>query len=53
MQQMLYVSATRRDLSQDELQDILAASRANNAHLGVTGLLLYLDGGFLQLIGSH
>ena len=50
MHQLLYVSATRRDLPEDVLKAILAVSRANNARLNVTGLLLYLDGGFLQIL---
>jgi len=50
MRQLLYVSNTTRKLETGELQDILAASRRNNAPLGVTGMLLYIDGGFLQVL---
>lgn len=50
MRQLLYVSSTPRDLSPAALNDILAASRANNALLGVTGLLIHIDGGFLQIL---
>lgn len=48
--QLLYVSNTSRSVSQAELSQILAVSRSNNAGLGVTGMLLYLDGGFLQVL---
>ena len=50
MHKLLYVSSTARDFPQAQLREILAVSRANNAPLGVTGMLLYIDGGFLQVM---
>jgi hypothetical protein len=50
MRQLLYVSNTLPDLAPGALDDILTASRRNNALLGITGLLLYIDGGFLQML---
>ena len=50
MRQLLYVSNTLSDLSPGVLDDILTASRRNNAMMGITGLLLYIDGGFLQML---
>ncbi len=50
MRQLLYVSSTPRDIAPGVLNDILAAARANNVLLGVTGLLIYIDGGFLQIL---
>src|ERR1700743_3762484 len=50
MHKLLYVSNTRRDFPDDGLRAVLATSRKNNAALGVTGLLLYIDGGFLQVL---
>lgn len=50
MYKLLYVSSTRREFPARELQDILNKARANNARLDVTGLLLYIDGGFLQIL---
>ena len=50
MRQLLYVSNTLPDLAAGVLDDILTASRRNNAMLGITGLLLYIDGGFLQML---
>ena len=32
------------------LGDILAVSRANNVLLGITGFLIYIDSGFLQIL---
>jgi hypothetical protein len=48
--QLLYVSNTTRDADPAMLEDILAASRRNNPPLGITGMLLYVDGGFLQVL---
>lgn len=54
MRKLLYVSATKRDFPQQELREILATARRNNAARGITGLLLYADGGFLQVLeGEH
>ena|SRR6185312_13282876 len=50
MRQLLYASNTSRDVSQALLDDILAASRRNNAGAGISGMLLYLDGGFMQVL---
>ena len=50
MRQLLYVSNTLPDLQPSVLNDILTASRRNNAMIGITGLLLYIDGGFLQML---
>lgn len=50
MHQLLYVSATARDVPEALLADILAASRRNNLKLGVTGMLLHAEGGFLQIL---
>ena len=50
MRQLLYLSNTHRDVSDDLLADILAVSRRNNKPAGITGILLYLEGGFLQVL---
>ncbi|MEJ1969625.1 MAG: BLUF domain-containing protein [Rhizomicrobium sp.] len=50
MRQLLYVSNTVCDFPEAGLESILAASRRANAAAGVTGLLLYLDGAFLQVL---
>jgi hypothetical protein len=50
MRQLLYVSKTSPGLNAGELDGILTGSRRSNALLGITGLLLYIDGGFLQLL---
>jgi Sensors of blue-light using FAD len=50
MRQLLYVSNTASEIVPGDLDDILTASRRNNALIGVTGLLLFIDGGFLQML---
>lgn len=50
MRQLLYVSNTSRDFSSAELAEIVTASRLNNAARDITGVLLYCDGGFLQVL---
>lgn len=46
----VYVSSAVRLLTEDELLDILRAARRNNERVGVTGMLLYKDGNFLQVL---
>ena len=50
MQQLLYVSNTARDADPAMLGAILAVSHRNNPRVGVTGMLLYAEGGFLQVL---
>jgi len=50
MRQLLYASNTSRNVSDAELDDILAASRRNNTAVAVTGILLYVEGGFMQVL---
>ena len=54
LQQLVYVSAAAQLLQRDSLLDILAISRRNNEQAGVTGMLLYVDGAFIQALeGPH
>jgi hypothetical protein len=45
---IVYVSAATRLLTQPELLALLKISRENNARRGITGVLLYNDGNFIQ-----
>lgn len=47
---LLYVSAARRLWAPSDLTALLRASRARNAGDGITGLLLYHEGVFMQYI---
>jgi len=48
--QLLYVSGAVGRPTEEDVEQILAVSRRNNAELGVTGMLLYADGTFIQVL---
>jgi hypothetical protein len=50
MYQLVYVSTASWPMSHGELNAILDISRANNRRLNVTGMLLHIDQGFLQVL---
>ena len=50
MHQLLYASSTSRDINDEQLDSILTKSQKNNQNAGVTGMLLYADGGFMQVL---
>ena len=47
---LIYVSTARREASTAELDDILASAVRHNEADGVTGMLLYSEGGFMQVL---
>jgi hypothetical protein len=47
---LIYASAAGKLFSKEQLVDLLAKARPNNAALGVTGMLLYKDGSFMQVL---
>lgn len=47
---LVYVSSATLPFSREDLRALLTTCRKNNAELGVTGLLLYKDGNFMQLL---
>lgn len=46
----VYMSAERQPFSHDDLRHLLTRARAHNTAAGITGLLLYHRGGFLQAL---
>lgn len=48
--QVIYASAARKKLLGQELEQILAKARSFNTKLGITGLLIYHGGAFLQVL---
>ena len=50
MLSLIYVSTLVKLLNDEELLDILKASRENNSSKDVTGLLLYKGGNFMQVL---
>ena len=47
---LVYVSSATRPFSGEDLRVLLETCRKNNAELGVTGMLLYKDGNFMQAL---
>jgi hypothetical protein len=50
MNQVVYSSAAVVPFSENELTELLARARKNNERLSVSGMLLYHDGSFLQVL---
>ena len=46
----VYVSSATHLFTEEELNALLETSRRNNAKVGVTGMLLYKDGNFMQFL---
>ncbi|MBA3273301.1 MAG: BLUF domain-containing protein [Chthoniobacterales bacterium] len=47
---LVYASIANEDFSPEQLIDLLATSRRNNDASGITGMLLYKDRRFLQVL---
>ena len=47
---IVYVSSAAPGFQQEELNDILTSARRNNAFSGVTGMLLFAEGNFFQVL---
>ena len=47
---LIYASSAVAEFSPSELVDLLKSCHESNAKLGVTGMLLYKDGNFMQAI---
>lgn len=50
MRQLLYVSNAARGIPASDLDDILTQARARNPERGLSGILIHVDGGFLQIL---
>lgn len=50
MLSVLYLSSASIPYSDDDLAALLTTSRENNARLGLTGILLYRNGQFMQVL---
>jgi hypothetical protein len=50
MHHLIYLSWATASFSDHQLQDLLLKARSRNTQLGVTGLLLYGNGCFVQII---
>ncbi len=50
MYELIYVSSAIKKLSEEELNSLLVQSRQWNIAHSITGILLYIDGDFLQVL---
>ena len=50
MHQIVYTSGARQEFSATDLKKLLVAARMRNKAVGVTGMLVFHDGAFLQAI---
>ena len=50
MYRIIYLSSAKKLMSELELDTLLKTSRSNNKKQGITGLLLYFEGDFMQVI---
>ena len=50
MYSLTYVSSAARPFTAEDLRALLTVSRTNNDRAGVTGMLLYKDGNFMQVL---
>ena len=48
--QLVYKSTATRDMTNADLRELLQQARSNNEERGITGLLLYVNGRFLQVL---
>lgn len=46
----IYASGAKPGVSQREIREILQVARRKNAQLGISGMLLYTDGSFFQVL---
>jgi hypothetical protein len=47
---LIYGSSAKKSMSSEELLEILTRAREKNRRLGITGMLLYKGGNFLQVL---
>ena len=50
MRRVVYVSAGSESVSEDDIARILSSARRNNSAAHITGMLLHMDFGFLQIL---
>jgi uncharacterized Fe-S cluster-containing MiaB family protein len=50
MEYLIYISTAKKLLNEQELTEILTVSRKNNQNSHLTGVLLYSEGTFIQLL---
>ena len=46
----MYVSYAKQNFTDNDLVDLLIKARKNNNNLGITGMLIFRDGNFIQVL---
>lgn len=50
MYQLIYISSATKSLARDEFSELVALSKSKNEAMGVTGVLMFKDGNFMQVL---
>jgi hypothetical protein len=50
LHRIVYISTSKQRLSEADLEDIRSISQKNNSEKNITGILVYGDGNFLQVL---
>ena len=50
MYYIVYLSSASKLFTEDELKEIVDISVKNNTRLGITGMMLYNEGNFIQVL---
>lgn len=50
MYRLIYISTATKGLTKAEIENLLENSRKNNSKADITGMLIYRDGNFIQLL---
>ena len=53
MKRVIYLSSATKPISDEEISLLLTVSRKRNLENNITGLLLYADGNFIQIIEGN
>ncbi len=50
IESLVYISSAVKQFTKDDIAGLLTVSRKNNEKHGLSGVLLYADGGFIQVL---
>ncbi len=53
LEQVIYISSASSFMSDDDLSLLLNQARKNNRHLNLTGMLVYCEGSFIQVLEGN
>ena len=50
MYQLIYISSSTKNLAREEFLELVAQSQLKNDAMGITGVLMFKDGNFMQVL---